>query len=282
MVWRKSPANIHHASIQVWRRNADSAPVEPSRTRVLACVRKLGLGSGADLDPAMADALERSEGQSAEELDRRERMAEGLLAAATLVAAIALIVTTPLSRSIDPWLVIALAAAYAVTQRVRFHDGGGYAVPTQVVLVPMLILLPPSIVPLVVVVCTVFGQADRVARGALHPQRALIGIGDGWYALGPALVLALAGPSEPSWAALPIYAAALAAQFVFDLAGSVLRDWLALGLGADLGLPLLAWTWLVDGVLSTVGLPAALAPRDEPFRALLGLPLVALLVLFSR
>jgi HD-GYP domain-containing protein (c-di-GMP phosphodiesterase class II) len=55
-----------------------------------------------------------------------------------------------------------------------------------------------------------------------------------------------------------------------------------IGLGADLALPLVAWTWLVDALLSTVGLLAALAARDEPFGALLVLPVVALLSIFSR
>jgi HD-GYP domain-containing protein (c-di-GMP phosphodiesterase class II) len=102
------------------------------------------------------------------------------------------------------------------------------------------------------------------------------------YATAPALVLALAGPSEPGWGSLPIYIAALAAQFGLDLAITAFRDWFVIGLGADLALPLVAWTWLVDALLSTVGLLAALAARDEPFGALLVLPVVSLLSIFSR
>jgi HD-GYP domain-containing protein (c-di-GMP phosphodiesterase class II) len=102
------------------------------------------------------------------------------------------------------------------------------------------------------------------------------------HAVGPALVLAVAGPSEPSWNALPIYAAALAAQFLVDLVTSLLRGWFGVGLGPELELPLVAWTWLVDTLLSIIGLMAALAARDEPFGSLLVLPVVALLSIFSR
>jgi putative nucleotidyltransferase with HDIG domain len=134
----------------------------------------------------------------------------------------------------------------------------------------------------VVIAGQLVGNADRIGRGTIHPQRALLALGDSWYAIGPALVLAVAGPAQPSWGALPVYLAALAAQFAFDLIVSVLRDWFATGLGADLGLPLLAWTWVVDGMLSTVGLLAGLAARDQPYGALFVLPLAALLVIFSR
>jgi HD-GYP domain-containing protein (c-di-GMP phosphodiesterase class II) len=62
----------------------------------------------------------------------------------------------------------------------------------------------------------------------------------------------------------------------------VVRDWFVVGLGVHLALPLLAWTWLVDGILATIGLLAALAARDAPFAALLVLPLMGLLHVFSR
>jgi HD-GYP domain-containing protein (c-di-GMP phosphodiesterase class II) len=242
----------------------------------------LGLGHDAELDPALAQAIERNDEQSSEGLARRERLAEVLLAASTFAAAVALLLLAPLSHPFQPGLALALGVAYAITHRVRFHDGGGYTTPTQLVLIPMLILLPPSTVPLMVIVGNSLANAPRIVRGDLHPQRALLAFGDAWYCVGPALVLTLAGPAHPSWSALPVYALALVAQFAFDLIGSVLRDWLAVGLGADLGLPLLAWTWLVDGLLSTVGLLGALAARDEPFGSLFVLPLAVLLVIFSR
>jgi len=70
--------------------------------------------------------------------------------------------------------------------------------------------------------------------------------------------------------------------FALDLAITAFRDWYVIGLGASHALPLIAWTWMVDALLSTVGLLAALAARDEPFGALLVMPVVALLSIFSR
>jgi putative nucleotidyltransferase with HDIG domain len=125
-------------------------------------------------------------------------------------------------------------------------------------------------------------NVDRCVRGTLHAQRLALSLADAMYATAPALVLAFAGPPEPGWSSLPIYLAALGAQFGLDLAITAFRDWFVIGLGADLALPLVAWTWLVDALLSTVGLLAALAARDEPFGALLVLPVVALLSIFSR
>jgi HD-GYP domain-containing protein (c-di-GMP phosphodiesterase class II) len=106
-------------------------------------------------------------------------------------------------------------------------------------------------------------------------------VGDAAHALAPALVLALAGPVHASWSAAGIYALALASQFLLDLLITLLRDLFVVGLGVDLALPLVTWSWLVDAVLATIGLLAALAARDEPFGALLVLPLVGLLHVFS-
>jgi HD-GYP domain-containing protein (c-di-GMP phosphodiesterase class II) len=242
----------------------------------------LGLGQEAELHPAMGKAIERHDAQQHVGLEARERAAEVTLAVASLGSGLALAVLAHTGRHLHVGLAVALVIAYAVAQRVRFHDGGGYTTATQLILVPMLLLLPPSIVPLLIAAAVTLANAERYVRGVVHPQRVLLNLSDSWYVVGPALVLTLAGPAEPSWSAWPVYLAALGAQFAFDLAGSVLRDWFVVGLGADLGIPLIAWTWLVDSLLSTAGVLAALAARDEPFGALLVLPVVALLFIFSR
>jgi HD-GYP domain-containing protein (c-di-GMP phosphodiesterase class II) len=243
---------------------------------------RLGLGAQADLHPAVGDAIERDGERQNEALERRELKVEISLAIATVVASLLLVIYAPHHRDFDPVLALALLVAYAVAYRVRFHDGGGYTAPTQLVLVPMLLLLPPAIVPPLVAAAMALANVDRCMRGTLHAQRLALSLGDAMYASAPALVLAIWGPSEPSWSSLPIYLAALGAQFGLDLAITAFRDWFVIGLGADLALPLVAWTWLVDALLSTVGLLAALAARDEPFGALLVLPVVALLSIFSR
>ena len=50
-----------------------------------------------------------------------------------------------------------------------------------------------------------------------------------WYAIGPALVLGLAGEGPPRSADWPLYLAALVAQFALDFAVTAAREWIALG-----------------------------------------------------
>ena len=252
------------------------------RSRATELLERLGLGAQAELHPTIGEAIERHDERQNVALERRERRAEMWLAVATLAGGVLLAVLAPNRHDFDPWLAAALVVACAVAYRVRFYDGGGYTGPTQVVLVPMLLLLPPSTVPLLVAAALTLGNADRCLRGQMHPQRVALSLGDALYTIAPALVLTIAAPAEPSWSAVPIYAVALVSQFGLDLVSAALRDWFVVGLGADLGLPLLAWTWLIDALLSVVGLLAALAARDEPFGALLVLPVVALLSIFSR
>jgi HD-GYP domain-containing protein (c-di-GMP phosphodiesterase class II) len=252
------------------------------RLPTLELLEKLGMGYGSELHPAMGDAIERNDERQAQGLARRERLAEISLAAATIVAGTLLALLGTGGREFDPALAAALTAAFAVAYRVRFHDATGYTPPTQLVLVPMLLLLPPSIVPLLVAAAMTIGTAERCLRGRMHPQRLVLSLGDALHAVGPALVLTLAAPATPSWSALPIYAAALGAQFAVDLLGTLLRDWFVVGLGVHLKLPLLGWTWLVDTLLSIVGLLAALAAANEPFWALIVLPVVVLPWIFSR
>jgi HD-GYP domain-containing protein (c-di-GMP phosphodiesterase class II) len=248
----------------------------------LEMLEKLGLGRETDLHPAIGDAIERDDERQRKALERRERIAETFLAVATLAAGTVLVLLAPPGRAFDPLLAAALVVAFAIAYRVRFHDGTGYTPPTQLILVPMLLLLPPSTVPLLVALAMTLGNGERVLRGKLHPQRLALSLGDALHAVGPALVLVLAAPDEPSWSALPIYAAALAAQFLVDLVSTLLRDWFVVGLGLQIKLPLIGWTWFVDALLSIIGLLAALAARDEPFGSLLVLPVVLLLWIFSR
>jgi HD-GYP domain-containing protein (c-di-GMP phosphodiesterase class II) len=256
--------------------------VKRVRQRVVKLFDRFSLGEEVDLHPAVGDAIERDGERQNEALDRRELKAEISLAIGTVAASLLLVLFAPHHRDFDPLLSVALLVAYAVAYRVRFHDGCGYTAPTQLVLVPMLLLLPPATVPALVAAAMALANVDRCVRGTLHAQRLALSLADAMYATAPALVLALWGPSEPGWSSLPIYVAALVAQCGLDLVITVFRDWFVVGLGADLALPLVAWTWLVDALLSTVGLLAALAARDEPYGALLVLPVVALLSIFSR
>jgi HD-GYP domain-containing protein (c-di-GMP phosphodiesterase class II) len=236
----------------------------------------------AEIDAVVDEHLETLDERQSAGLERREQRVELVVALAALAAGVALVALLPQQLQLNPALAVVLLLAYAVSMRIQFHDGVGYSVATQLVFVPMLLLLPATMAPLLVALGCALGNADRFVNGQLHPKRLLLQLGNSWHAVGPALVLGVADRGGPDWSDWPLYVAALGAQFVFDFGATAIREWSVFGRGADLQVRLLAWTWLVDSVLASVGLLGALAARDEPYAAVLVLPLAALLAIFSR
>jgi len=199
-----------------------------------------------------------------------------------LAAAILLALRGDSGMSLHAAPAVALVLTYAVLSRVRFHAGVGHTVPTQLAFVPMLFLLPTQLVPLLVLAGMLVGNLPDYARGALHPGRALMLPGDAWHAVGPAVVLVLAGATTPEWGDWPWYLLALASQFAIDLTVYAVRAWLALDVPGREQLRALTWVWVVDALLAPVGLAAAFASDHHPYAFLLILPLAALLTLFAR
>jgi hypothetical protein len=87
----------------------------------------------------------------------RDLHASLLLGVAFLATALFLAFTVESARTSDPLTIFLLIAGYAVASRVDFEIGTGYAVPTQLVLVPMLVLLPVPLVPLFVLAGLLLG-----------------------------------------------------------------------------------------------------------------------------
>jgi putative nucleotidyltransferase with HDIG domain len=199
-----------------------------------------------------------------------------------LAGAIALALLGDSGTALEAGPAIALVLAYALLSRVRFHAGVGHTVPTQLAFVPMLFLLPTELVPLLVLLGMVVGNLPDYARGALHPGRALMLPGDAWHAMGPAVVLLLAGATMPAWGDWPWYLLALGSQFAIDLAVYAVRARLALDVPGREQLRALTWVWVVDALLAPLGLLAAFATVAYPYAFLLVLPLAALLTLFAR
>jgi HD-GYP domain-containing protein (c-di-GMP phosphodiesterase class II) len=199
-----------------------------------------------------------------------------------LLAAIAIAVGLDSGHAFELGPALALVLAYGALSRVRFHAGAGHTVPTQLVFVPMLFVLPAKDVPLCVLAGMVAGNLPDYLRGALHPGRALMLPGDAWHAIGPALVLLVAGLDGPSWGDAPLYLAALVAQFSLDYAVYAARARLALDIPGRDQLRVLGWVWVVDALLAPLGLLAAFATVQRPYAFLLVLPLAALLAIFAR
>src|SRR5205807_2294132 len=102
------------------------------------------------------------------------------------------------------------------------------------------------------------------------------------HAVGPAFVLAAWGTRQPRWGDLPLYVAALVAQFGFDLASSLVRESFGFGISPRVVVGFLRPVFLVDALLAPVGLTAAFVVSPQPMALLGVLPLAALLWVFAR
>jgi HD-GYP domain-containing protein (c-di-GMP phosphodiesterase class II) len=234
-----------------------------------------------DLDPLADGLIEQSRARRTERLASRELLASVAVGGTFLAAASVLAASYPGHRSPSFFTIVALLAAYAVASQVEFEVGAGWAVPTQLVLVPMLFLLPVSTVPLAVAAGLLLGEVASHPWRRVRPERAVALPAFAWHAVGPAAVLLAAGSPAPTLNHWPIFLLALAAQFVFDLGSSAAREWIAFGVAPRAQLRFMAIVWTVDAALAPVGLAAAIAARAERYADLLVVPLFALLAAFA-
>jgi HD-GYP domain-containing protein (c-di-GMP phosphodiesterase class II) len=235
----------------------------------------------ADLD-VDNDALIRRQREraAAARLQRRVRHASSgaallFIAGATLAA---LLVHHGPSMS---WpTALAFTAVYVAVARVGFEVGTGWAIPTELVLVPMLFALPLRAVPLVVAAALLAQSfADRRRPSV---ERLLLLLPGAVHTLGPVTVLALLGGLPLRWSAWPVYLLALAAQFALDFAAAAATS----GFGLQVPIRQLArfmgWVYLVDAALAPIGLALAFATQGHAWLVALVLPLVGLLRHFAR
>jgi putative nucleotidyltransferase with HDIG domain len=234
-----------------------------------------------DLSPAVERLIEQGRTRRHERVLGPELRGEVVAVAAFLAAAFALAMWGVAARPFDAPLAACLVAAYAVLASTDFRTGTGVVVPTQIVFVPMLLLLPTPVVPLLVAAAVVLSSSAQAIRGRVAPARVPFGVADAWFAVGPAAVLVALGAQTPDWGDAPAYAAALAAQFACDGVVTFLR---ARRDGARLTEVLgeLRQGYRFDALLAPVGLLAAFGAADAPYTTLLVLPLVALFGSFAR
>jgi putative nucleotidyltransferase with HDIG domain len=236
---------------------------------------------GPEQHPVLERLILASDVREQSGVGRREQIAEFGAAVLLLLAAAAIAIALPFNRPFEPDLAAVLVLAYAVAARIEFHIGVGAAVPTQLLFVPMLFLVPIAMVPLLVIAGLFLSRLPAILGKEVAGDRALIAIGDGWYSLGPVLVLGLAGVESPTWSDWPLYIAALGAQFAFDALGS-LRAFLRSDLQPRELARDMSVVFLVDTLLSPVGLLAAFSLDEERWSFLLVVPLVGLIAVFAR
>src|SRR5689334_24600531 len=162
-------------------------------------------------------------------LDADERLLSALLGGAFLIVALVLALTAGAGGAPGPIDVAVLVLAFAALANVEFEIGTGAAIPTQLVFVPMLFLLPLGWVPLAVAAASWMSLNADVVRGRRHRERVLVLLCSCWYVIGPVLVLLAFGDGPPRWSLWPVYLLALAAQFGADLGSTALREWRAVG-----------------------------------------------------
>ena len=233
------------------------------------------------LTPAVEELRESWDRAEPDPLRGRELVVEAATAAAFLAVAVTMAVTVSSELAFDASLALTLVATYALLAQVRFPIGYGFTIPTQVVLVPMLFLVPLGSVPLLVAAGMVLGTLPEYVRHERHPNRVVSTVADAWHSVGPVAVLAVAGITAPELGEWPVLLAAVAAQVIVDNGVATLRDWAGLGVSPKLQPVLFGWVTLVDVLLWPVGLLAAMAAMVEPYAVLLLLPLAALLLVFA-
>jgi diguanylate cyclase (GGDEF)-like protein len=244
--------------------------------------------NSAALDDVRASApterlLEDSWEARSRSTNRRELVTEITAGALFLLCAGALALTSAPREAFDPGLAALLVVLYALVSRIEFPIGAGFAVPSYLVLVPMLLLLPPATVPLLTAAGLVLGAFGQWVARRGRADRMLFSIPDAWHALGPATMLVFAGSTSSGidQTAL-VYIGAFAAGCIVDLVSAISREAGALGIAPRVQMQVIAIVWVVDACLAPVGLLVANAARDEPAQALMILPLSALLVLLAR
>jgi HD-GYP domain-containing protein (c-di-GMP phosphodiesterase class II) len=213
----------------------------------------------------------------------REAAVRVVLALLFIVAMVAFVVAAGTDRHPDWWLYPAFLIGYAFAASIPFEVGVATALPTEVVFVPMLFVLPARFVPVVVVGGLWLVALRKVLQGRLSWRRALVGPPvTSLFALGPAVVMLAAGEPNAGSRGVLVLAAALAAQFVVDGAIALLLEWGAYRVSPRELVKPLGWTFAVDALLGAVGYVAAIGARVELGALLLPVPLIALLALFSR
>jgi HD-GYP domain-containing protein (c-di-GMP phosphodiesterase class II) len=210
-----------------------------------------------------------------------DRVAVALLGGGFLAATALLLALVPEQRQPGILTIALFVVVYALVSRIEFDVFGGTTVPTQLVLVPMLFVLPLRVVPLAVAAGLMLGAAVDWAKGRIALERVTLSLIGSWHVVGPVLLFWAADVHTLEWSQWPIYVAALAVQFGFELAAVSAHEWLARRTRPAELLQHIGRAQLIDATLAPIGLVVAFAAQSRPATVLLLFPLVALLRVFA-
>jgi hypothetical protein len=215
-------------------------------------------------------------------LSASERAALAVSNVVFFAVAGALALYMPSGRSPSALALVLLVVAYAAAFEFDFEVRSGSAVPTQLVLVPMLFVLPTGTVPLAVAGAIMLACGFDAARGPLEPGRVFLRLTNAWHAVGPAVVLGLAGEPIPRLSDWPLYLLAFAAQIAISFFVLAVRERVVLGVRPIAQLKAMQSAYVVDIGLAALGLAITLAAAQSSRALVVALPLVAVLVVLVR
>ena len=213
--------------------------------------------------------------------DRREHATEAVAAFALLAVAVAMALFLPhgpVPTGTAAWL----AGLYIVLYQVEFDVGEGRTRPVQLVLMPMLILLPAPVVPLLIAAAQVLARLPAIATRRERIDSTLPAAADAWFTVAPALVIGIWGLPGGLWQPAVVLCLAVAGQVGVDFLVATLRLRWGLGMGVRDQLSGFAWVYLVDVLLTPVAVMAAVVGRIDALYVAAVLPLAALLAVFAR
>ena len=238
---------------------------------------RTGRTSGA----ARAEALARTrEMIRIQRRGRRDRWPPVVLGSSFVVVTL-LALTQLESFSVEQLLAVCLLLpAYVLAQRLGLEDDDGSFVMTQSVFVAMLLLIPLAAVPAVVLVGAI--AAERRDPSPYHPFYKLCHIAmNGWFCIGPVLVLAVAHEGPPSFDQWPVYVAALLAQFVFDGAVGFICCLVSRG-NLQAHTRSVLWIDAMDVMLAAIGLTAVIATNGSLWAIAFASAPIGMLILVTR
>jgi HD-GYP domain-containing protein (c-di-GMP phosphodiesterase class II) len=234
------------------------------------------------LDPDVDRHIGAVRESEAERPSGRSLYAGLFFASAFLATASALAFLLSSSRSPGLVTVVGLILAYAAASHARFEVGTGLSLPTALVFVPMLFLLPLGYVPLAICAGLLVGAATDLLRRGLPLEKVLLVPLNSWYSIGPVIVLAAAGEARPGLEHWPVYIAALGAQFAADYFIQAPYQRFVNDVPFPLAARFMSSAFVVDVALAPIGLLVAFVAVDHPVALTFVLPLIGLLVIFAR
>jgi putative nucleotidyltransferase with HDIG domain len=233
------------------------------------------------LDPEAQEMVEA--GRTRVELGSAGRVARARTAVAFVVlAGVAAFAFLPTGRPFSWTLFVLLVGGYAIACRVQYEVGTGVSVPTELLLVPMLFLLPAPSVPAGVLLALTLAHAPDLVRRRMSVDSFAAAAGSAGFVFAPAALLLLLGEPDASPRHWPLLLVLLAAQFGGDLVWTSLCEWLALGISPRRIVQPMLTVFAVDALLAPIGLTVAFTAQRSHLAVVFPLSALLLLHRFAR